>query len=41
VGRLVEHCAADFTLADYHQTVFITMGAGFTFLIAAAIMLGG
>jgi hypothetical protein len=29
----------DFTLADYHQTVFITMGAGLTFVIAAAIVL--
>jgi hypothetical protein len=30
----------DFTVADYDQTVFITMGAGFTFVIAAAILLG-
>jgi hypothetical protein len=29
----------DFTLADYDQTVLITMGAGFTFVIAAAIVL--
>jgi hypothetical protein len=39
-GRNPFRTSDDFTDADYGQTVFMTMGAGFTFLIAAAIVLG-